>query len=180
MTRSAGFTLTELVVSMAIAATVMAICIAWVPPMTEVMQADSDLQLLKGQVVLAREMATNQRRAIEVQFLAPNVVQVVRQNIPNGSTVLSRVVLQHSARYTRFAGVPDSPDAFGGTTAIALGAARVFFTADGTLNDVDGNPVNATLFVGQPTRPLTARALTIFGPTARVRGYRWNGATWRQ
>lgn len=181
MRHERGFTLTELVVSMAIAVTVMAICIAWVPPMTEVMQADSDLQVLKGTVVLAREAATNQRRSVELEFLVPNVVQVVRQNLPNGTTVLSRVVLQHGAAFLRFAGEPDTPDGFGASAAVNLsGAARVFFTADGTLTDLDGNPVNVTLFIGQPMRPLTSRALTIFGPTARVRGYRWNGATWRQ
>lgn len=181
MTREGGFSLTELVVSMAIAATVMAICIAWVPPMTEVMQADSDLQVLKGQVVLAREKAANQRRSVELQFLTPNVIQIVRQNLPNGTTVLARAVLQHGAQFVKFDDEPDTPDGFGATAAINLGgAARVFFGPDGMLTDADGNPTNATLFIGQPTRPLTARALTIFGPTARVRGYRWNGATWRQ
>lgn len=166
---------------MAIAVTVLAICIAWVPPMTEVMQADSDLQLLKGQISLARESATNQRRSVELQFLTPNVVQIVRQNLPSGTTVISRVVLQHGAEYLKFDGQPDTPDGFGGSAAINLGGvSRVLFTADGTLNDISGNPANATIFIGQPTRPLTARALTIFGPTARLRGYRWNGATWRQ
>ncbi len=181
MSREGGYTLPELVVSMAIVATVLGICIAWVPPMTEIMQADSDLQLLKGQVIFAREAATNQRRSVELQFLAPNVIQIVRQNLPNGTTVLSSVVLQHSAQYLQFDGEPDTPDGFGATGAINMsGVARVFFSPDGTLTDVDGNPVNASLFIGQPTRPLTARALTIFGPTARVRGYRWNGAAWRQ
>jgi prepilin-type N-terminal cleavage/methylation domain-containing protein len=132
VTRESGFTLPELVVTMAIAVTVLAICIAWVPPMTEVMQADSDLQLLKGQISLARESATNQRRSVELQFLTPNVVQIVRQNLPSGTTADPRAQRQ------------------------------------------------MTIFIGQPTRPLTARALTIFGPTARLRGYRWNGATWRQ
>lgn len=181
MAREVGFTLTELVVSMAIAATVMAICIAWALPMTEVIQADSDLQVLQGQVVLARESAINQRRSVELQFLAPNVVQIVRQNLPSGTTVISRAVLQHNAQFLKFAGEPDTPDGFGASDAINLsGAARVFFGADGTLTDIDGNPVNASLFIGQPTRRLTSRALTIFGPTARVRGYRWNGAAWRQ
>lgn len=181
MVRADGYTLTELAVSMGIMTTVMAICIAWVPPMTEVIQADSDLQTVTGQVVLAREAATNQRRSVEIQFLAPNVVQVIRQNLPNGTTILSRSVLQHNAQFLRFSGTPDTPDSFGASTAINLGGAtHVFFGPDGTLVDSGGSPVNASIFIGQPTRKQTARALTIFGPTARVRGYRWNGATWRQ
>jgi Tfp pilus assembly protein FimT len=181
MAREGGYTLAELVVSMAIMATVMGICIAWVPPMTEILQADADLQVLKGQVTLARERAANQRRSVEVQFIAPNIVQIVRQDLPNGTTTLSRVVLEHSAVFMKFNGQPDTPDGFGGTDAVNLGgAARAFFGADGTLTDLDGNPINATIFIGQPTRSRTSRALTIFGLTARVRGYRWNGATWRQ
>lgn len=181
MLREDGYTLSELVVTMAIALTVMAICIAWVPPMTEIMQADADLQLLKGQVLLAREAATNQRRSVELQFLEPNIVQAVRQNLPDGTTALSQVVLEHGARFLKFDGAPDTPDGFGAASAINLGgAARVFFTADGTLTDLDGNPVNATILIGQPTKVLTSRALTIFGATARVRGYRWSGTGWRQ
>ena len=180
-THEAGHTLPELVITMAIASTVMAICIAWVPPMTEVMQADADLQVLKSQVVLAREAATNQRRSVELQFLSPNVIQVVHQNLPSGTTVLSRAVFEHNVHYVRFNGQPDTPDGFGATSSINLGgAAHVYFTADGTLTDAAGNPLNATLFLGQPTRPLTSRALTIFGATARVRGYRWSGTAWRQ
>jgi prepilin-type N-terminal cleavage/methylation domain-containing protein len=178
--KEAGFTFVELLVTMAIAATVMGICVAWVPPMTEVMQADADLQVLKSQISLARDAAMNHRRSVELEFIPPNVLQVTRQNLPNGTTVLARVVLEHGTIYTKFSDSPDTPDGFGANGEINLsGAGRVFFTAEGTLTDVNGNPVNASVFIGQPGKRLTARSVTIFGPTARVRGYRWNGAAWR-
>ncbi len=52
------------------------------------------------------------------------------------------------------------------------------FTADGTLTDQSGNSVNGTVFLGQAGTPMTARALTVFGPTATLRSYRWNGSSW--
>lgn len=176
-----GFTIIELVIVMALMTSVAAICLAWVPRLSEVMQADADLMTLSGQVTLAREAATSQRRAVELQFIAPNQIRVVRQDLPNGTTVLSQATLQHGAAFLRFADEPDTPDGFGGDQAINLGgAARVLFSADGLLTDETGNPVNITVFVEQDSRPMTARALTVFGPTARVRSYRWNGAAWRQ
>jgi Tfp pilus assembly protein FimT len=179
--REAGFTFVELAVAMAIAVTVMGICVAWVPPLTEVMQADADMQVVKSQIALARDAAMNHRRSVELEFIQPNVLQVTRQNLPNGTALLARVVLEHSTIYTKFSDAPDTPDGFGGAGAINLsGAGRVFFTADGTLTDVNGNPVNASVFIGQPGKRLTARAVTVFGPTARVRAYRWSGSAWRQ
>jgi hypothetical protein len=48
------------------------------------------------------------------------------------------------------------------------------------LTDPAGNPVNGSIFIGQPGKPLTSRALTVFGPTATIRSYRWNGSAWRR
>ena len=42
------------------------------------------------------------------------------------------------------------------------------FTADGMLTDQAGNSINGTIFLGQAGAPMTARALTVFGPTATL------------
>lgn len=179
--RARGFSVVELVMVMALISSVTAICFAWVPRLAEVLEADADLNRLVGQVTLAREAATTQRRSVEIQFQQPNAIQVVRQDLPNGTTVLSGAVLEHSTQFAKFAGEPDTPDGFGAAAAINLGgAARIFFSADGMLTDEAGNPANVTVFIQQPGRVMTARAFTIFGPTARVRAYRWNGSAWRQ
>jgi hypothetical protein len=73
----------------------------------------------------------------------------------------------------------------------AGGAAwAVMFTTSGALVgtgavtglDVIGNsnPVNASIFVGDPTNTSTARAITILGSTGRVRSYTWDGSLWRE
>jgi hypothetical protein len=90
-------------------------------------------------------------------------------------------VLEHNTRFMLFDGQPDTPDGFGRPGAVSFsGAATVMFTADGMLTDAAGNPVNGSIFLGQAGRPLTARAITVFGPTATIRTYRWNGTQWRR
>ena len=89
------------------------------------------------------------------------------------------VSFEGGTKYSLPAGLPDTPDGFGRTQAVDFGAATaVMFTSDGTCIDQTGNPVNGTIFVGLPGRPLSARAITILGGTGRVRGYRWNGQKW--
>ena len=43
------------------------------------------------------------------------------------------------------------------------------FTSEGLFTDVNGDPINATLFLGIPNQVSTANALTIIGTTATVR-----------
>jgi hypothetical protein len=143
-------------------------------------QGDASLRIVQWQFKQARETAINQRRAVEIRFTPPNFMTVVRRNIPAGETVISTAVLEHNTSFFRFLAQPDTPDTFGGGNAISFGAATAFmFTADGMFVDQAGNPLNGTVFIAQPQKPQTARALTVFGPTARIRGYRWNGSEWK-
>jgi hypothetical protein len=145
-----------------------------------IVQGDASLRIVQWQFKLARETAINQRRSVEIRFTPPNFLTVVRRNIPAGETVISTAVLEHNTQFLRFAGQPDTPDGFGGAVAINFGgAANYMFTADGMFTDATGNPLNGTVFIGQQGKPQTARALTVFGPTARVRGFRWNGSEWK-
>lgn len=160
---------------------ILAIGVGFYPPAIQTIQGDADMRILNWQLKLARETAINQRRTVTLTFVAPNQIQVFRNEIPAGQTLVSQAVLEHNTQYWLFAGQPDTPDGFGRPTAISFsGAATVMFTADGMLTDATGNPVNGSIFLGQPGRPLTARALTVFGPTATIRTYRWNGTQWRR
>ena len=52
------------------------------------------------------------------------------------------------------------------------------FTSEGTFVDQQGDPLNGTLFLSVPGDPSSARAITMFGPTALIRAWRWNGQEW--
>jgi prepilin-type N-terminal cleavage/methylation domain-containing protein len=176
-----GFTVVELLTVVAIVSIISAIVIGGFSAYAATVQGDSDMRTVEWQLKLARETAINQRRSVEVQFTAPNHIVLVRHNLPAGTTVVSTIYLEHGAAFMFFGNQPDTPDRFGrATEPVAFGAAQqILFTADGMLTDELGNPLNGTVFLGEAGRPMSARALTVFGPTARIRSYRWNGAAWR-
>jgi hypothetical protein len=171
----------EILATLGLVMVILAIAIGFYPPAVATIQGDADMRILNWQLKLARETAINQRRRVQLNFVPPNQIQVVRLNIPSGTTTVSTAILEHNTQFMLFSGQPDTPDGFGRPSAVSFsGAATVMFTADGMLTDTAGNPVNGSIFLGQPGRPLTSRALTVFGPTATIRTYRWNGTQWRR
>lgn len=181
-TRSdAGFSLLEILCVVAIAGTMAALASGFYPQAAAAIQGDANMRIVNWQLKLARETAINERRRIEVQFVQPNTIRIVRWNIPNGTTLLFTAVLENRTQFLLFPGQPDTPDGFGRNQPVWFGGAnQVFFTADGMLTDAVGNPANGTVFLGQVAKPMTSRALTVFGPTATLRTYRWNGSQWRR
>jgi hypothetical protein len=77
-------------------------------------------------------------------------------------------------------GLDDTPDAFGKGTAIDFGSAtNIKFTPDGTLVNQNGVTINGTVFMGMQPDVRSARAVTVLGSTGRIRGYRFDGKTWK-
>jgi len=92
--------------------------------------------------------------------------------------------------------LPDTPMGLGNTQAVSLsqpsgaGAWTVMFTTSGALVgtsstmslDVVGNsnPMNASIFIGIPSIPSSARAVTVLGATGRVRSYTWDSTKWAE
>jgi prepilin-type N-terminal cleavage/methylation domain-containing protein len=177
----AGFTLVEVLMMMAIGSVMMAVFVGFFPRAAATVQGDADLRIINWQLKLARETAINQRRSVQLQFTPPNQLTILRREVGGGLTTLGTSFLEHNTQFLTFAGHPDTPDGFGNATPVFFNdAAAVMFTADAKLTDAAGNPVNGSVFLGQPGKPFSARALTIFGPTATIRLYRWNGTAWRR
>jgi type II secretory pathway pseudopilin PulG len=176
----AGFSLIELLGVLVVMVSVLGIGLGGFTTALNTVRGDASMNIVLWQLKLARETAINQRRSVEVRFTLPNYMTVVRKNIPTGETVVSTAVLEHQTQFYTFSSMPDTPDNFGKTGAISFGTATAYmFNAEGQLVDQAGNILNGTVFVGKPNTPMTARALTVFGPTSTIRSYRWNGAAWR-
>jgi prepilin-type N-terminal cleavage/methylation domain-containing protein len=179
--QDSGFSLLEVLIVIALAVVTMAIGSGYYEQARNTIQGDANMRIVNWQLKLARERAINERRSIQVDFIQPNIIRLTRLEIPNGTTVLQTAYLENQTRFLLFAGQPDTPDGFGRATATWFGgAASVMFTPDGMLTDGAGNPVNGTVSLGQVGRVMTSRAVTIFGPTATLRTYRWNGSAWRR
>lgn len=166
--------------TMVIIGIVSAIGLVQIGAVRQSLNGDSGMRVVLAQMNMAREMSIAQRRTVQLQFFGTNTLQIIRNDVPAGTTMLSSAVFEGGVQYALTAGVPDTPDAFGNTKAADFGTAlTVLFNSDGTLVDERGRTINGTIFLavrGGTARSI--RAITVLGATGRIRAYRWSGAEW--
>jgi prepilin-type N-terminal cleavage/methylation domain-containing protein len=175
-----GYSLVEMMFVTALIGVAAGMAVMVMPRQVTQARADGSLSAAVNMLRLARNRAIGERRNIEVRFLGTNKVQLARVEVPSGTTtILSDTYLENNAQFTRFSTLGDTPDAFGGSGAIAFGTSPTrFFSSEGTFIDASGDPLNGTVFIGVPGQPETARAVTIFGATAFIRIWRHDGQKW--
>jgi prepilin-type N-terminal cleavage/methylation domain-containing protein len=176
-----GFTLVETMMAVMVIGILGSMAVFQIGSARPAMVADGAMRTVMGQLNLARETAVAQRRQIDVVCdETRQVVRLIRHELPEGTTVLAETAFEGGVRY----GLPavlseDTPDKFGKGAPVYFGAAEtIAFNSDGMLIDSGGSPVNGTIFVMLPNISESLRAVTVLGSVGRVRGYRWNGATW--
>lgn len=176
-TRASGFSLIEMMVVTGVIAVGASFSVVQAEQAFAHYRANAAMRAVEAQLTIARNLAITQRRNMIVQCLAPNQVQVTRQDVPAGTTMLSTRTLGYGTTFHRFTGETDTPDAFGINADCDFGATTTTasFTPDGAFVNQLGLPINGTVYLGIPTDVKTIRAVTVFGTTGRVRGYRW---TW--
>lgn len=198
-----GFSLLEMVVVVMLAFTVMAFAVMNTMNSSQGARANSAMDAVVSQLRQARELAIARRRNVQVQFTAPNQIQTTVLTLP-GETVptpLPTVLLNDGVpgglSFYVFPSLPDTPMGFGNSTPINLqqptggGAWTVMFTTSGAFagtaqsagslyQATSNNPVNASIFLGVTGKTNTARAVTVFGATGRVRSYYWTGSSWQE
>jgi Tfp pilus assembly protein FimT len=176
-----GYSAIELMMTLGVFATVSAMAAFQIGNARPSFKGDGAMRVVMAQMNTARELALTQRRSIEIKFINSNQIQLIRQEVPvaNGTTLLTTVYMEGGLTYAVTSGVPDTPDGFGNTSAVAFGAAtKLVFTSDGTLVNQSGAPISGTVFVSISGQPRSSRAVTILGATGRIRGYKWDGAHW--
>ena len=159
---------------MAAAATVV------VPTLVTQARSDGAVAQALNTLRVARDRAIGERRNVEVRFLGTNHIQIARQEIPGpATTIVADMFLEGGQRYLQFTGVGDTPDYFGALGPIAFGSTpKMMFTSEGTFVDSVGDELNGTVFLAKPGEPTTARAITIFGTTALLHTWKWDGRQW--
>ena len=187
LTSAAGFTLIEVLITVTIVGVLLSMSLLVLPGAIAAAKADSGRSQLSALLRTAREQAVTERRNVEVRFVPPDAVEAWREDIDAngaqiGQTLVQQVFIGERMELRRFIELPDTPDGFSaGATAVEFtGAAPWSFTSEGTLVDANGDVVNGTVFLGRPFEPLSARAVTLFGPTALLREWQWNGRAWTE
>jgi Tfp pilus assembly protein FimT len=174
-----GFSLVDTMVTLSVMGIVGSMATMHIGTVRRSMQGDGAMRTVMTQLNTAREMAITQRRNMEIKFVGNNWLQIVRNEVPSGSTLLTAVAFESNAQYALVSGIADTPDGFGNSSAISFGTAvKIMFGPNGTLIDNTGAPVNGTVFLSIANVPESLRAVTVLGATGRVRSYRWNGNAW--
>jgi hypothetical protein len=104
-------------------------------------------------------------------FLPPDVTFHVEPGVPTSNTA-----------------PPTTPDSFGNAAAAfdfdqndpaGLGS-TVYFYPDGSARDMNGNINNGVVYMGRPGSLMSCRAVTLWGSTSRIRGWRLsqNAGVW--
>ena len=145
----------------------------------------------------AREQAIAERRVYLVTFnnaVTPNSITITQAAT---GQVTSTITLPTDITFRAEPGIPTTlattPDHFGtGSPAIdfdqgVAGGAKnvVFFNPDGSAQDINSNTNNGVIYLARSGSLYTSRAITVWGSTGRLRGYRLypkagGGSIWRQ
>jgi Tfp pilus assembly protein FimT len=177
--QDAGFSMVEASLVIAVIFTIAGFALLNITGILPGMRTNTALNQTVAELRRGRELAIAQRRSVEVRFLGNNQIQLVRIDVPAGTTTLDTTMLDNGVEFLLFPGLPDTPDSLGKAAAVDFGGSTtLIFLSDGTLVDVAGNPVSGSVFLGLTGHPETARAVTVLGATGRIRGYRWTGTSW--
>jgi prepilin-type N-terminal cleavage/methylation domain-containing protein len=182
-----GFSLLEMMIVCAIflivgGITTMALIPAW--QQTRITNAYNTTLMV---VRRAHDEAVAERRVFVVSFnnsAVPNTVTVTQNN--TAGPVLVSAVLPPEVAFTTVSGIPTSnssppttPDSFGTggypvdlDVSVTPGVTTIFFYPDGTAQDNVGNVSNGVVYVARPGDLYSSRAITVWGATGRVRGWR--------
>ncbi len=175
-----GYSLIEVLVVASLSMVLMAMTLVQINTSRASMNADNAMRLVMTELNRARDTAVAQRRNVEITFPGTsNEIRLLRMEIPLGTTLLRRTIMEGNIRFMLPAGTPDTADAFGAGSALDFdGATRVIFNSDGMLVDPAGTTINGTIFLAAPNDQFATRAVTILGSTGRVRAYKRLNAAW--
>jgi prepilin-type N-terminal cleavage/methylation domain-containing protein len=194
-----GFSLTEMMVVVAVILIVLAFSIMAIQPSLK----QNDITEGYNQTLMAlrqaRDMSVAQRQIYFVTLsnaAAPNSITITQGST---GTVMATYFLPPDVGFGWAVGLPTSPvafpttpDGFGvGTTAIdfdqgVVGGIKnvIYFYPDGSAEDAIGNINNGVVYMAVPPIMSTFRAITLWGATGRLRGWHLykSGANyyWRQ
>lgn len=194
---SGGFSLLELLIKMAIGLIVVGIATITYTPMMQQQHVVNAYNSTLTTLRRARDQAAGDMRVYVVSFTLPGTITVT-QNTTTGPLLVT-TVLPPDVTFHVEPGVPTSPTVAPttpdgmGSAANAIdfdqgvgagGATTIYFYPDGTAQDINGNTNNGVVYLGMPGQLYSSRAITLWGSTGRIRGWRLYklgaATTWRQ
>jgi prepilin-type N-terminal cleavage/methylation domain-containing protein len=210
---TSGFSLLEMVIVVAIALIISGFAIINTQGAVKDARLNGAYDTAFMQLRLARQRSIEERTRYIVTFGTPGIagaatpfgaptaksIQVYSwtgAGAPSTAVQISTINLPFDIAFQAQTGLPTGaatvPDGFGnGSTAIDFdqgippgGGNLVMFTPDGSAHDTAGNYNSGVLYVARNTDVSSTRAITLFGTSGRIRGWRLvqvgGVATWKQ
>jgi len=203
-----GFSLLEMTMVVALVIVVASIGFMSLQPSLRAQRVTNGYNTTLSALRMARDNAVSQRTSYHLQFIktASSSTITVSPTLSTfqGAQAAVTYALPFDIAFSAEAGIPTSspPDGFGsGLTAIdfgytaqggAGGATDLYFCPDGSAQDATngagncaGNWNSGVVYIARPGDLLSSRAITVWGGTGRIRGWRLystgsGGAAWQR
>ncbi len=175
-----GFSLMEILLVAGLVAIVGAFSMMIIGPALEARNVDMAVRTVSNEMHRARQFAVDARRRTRVTFTNPATITVDEQApVSQGAdwTLVSTTDLPGLMEFEVNAALSavDGPEGHGVSAAVDFsGASQVFFMPDGSAVTSAGILSNGVVYVGEPLKVETNRAVTLFGSTGRIRRWIFN------
>jgi prepilin-type N-terminal cleavage/methylation domain-containing protein len=183
-----GFSLLELMIVLALMLTIISISVISLMPTMQQSHVTSAYDTTLMAFRNYHDLAITQRKRYIVTMTAPGTITVQRWDfavpVSPAPVVVNTLTLPPDVSFSVQAGYPATaatvPDGFGaGTVALdfdqgmGVGSQNyVMFMPDGSSQDNLGNLNSGVLYMGRTNDLYSSRAISVFGATGRIRGYR--------
>jgi prepilin-type N-terminal cleavage/methylation domain-containing protein len=197
--RESGFSLIEVVAVMAISLVVTVVSVLSLMPVMKQQRVVNAYNTTLSALRQARDNAVSQRTSYSVTFssvASPNTITVAPVLATGGVTFTGAqgtviYKLPTDVSFITQTGYPSpGPDGYGaGTNAVDFGytangtgtggASTIYFCPDGSAQDAEGGAGNClgswdggVVYIGRSAEITSSRAITLWGGTGRIRGWR--------
>ena len=192
--RMRGFSLLEMVVVVAIGLIATGVSIMSLQPVLRQNRVTGAYNTTLMAIRRAREASIGERRRYLVRFsnaVIPNTISITPAD-PAPGGVRVTYTLPNDVQCTVVTGMPAAAsDGFGnGTTSIDFDQniatptrTDIYFYPDGSAQDLNNNINNGVVYVARPGDVTSSTAITLWGATGRLRGWKYTtagGARWIQ
>ena len=182
--RMRGFSLIEMMAVLGIIIIVSSMSIITLQPVLKSTRVANAYNLTLSAMRQAHDLAVAQRQTIYINFNNTPVPNVITITNGGDGTVLYTYTLPADVSFVTVAGIPTGagqpPDGFGnGSNAIdfdqGVGGGdktTIYFYPDGSAKDINGYTNNGVIYVARSSELYSSRAITLWGLTGRLRGWR--------
>lgn len=190
---SRGFTLLELLIVISILIVATVISVMSLQPALKQARVNNAYNTVLGALRQARDTSVNQRAVYILSFIPPGTITITQGDT---GIVTATYSLPFDISFRAEPGIPNTaattPDQFGtGSAAIDFDQnvsggikTQIYFQPDGSAQDVNSNINNGVVYIARPGDLYSSRAITVWGATGRLRGWRlYNGGgvnAWRK